>query len=53
MTIEELYQWATKNNAEDYEIEIQYRDGGGYYSGTEPLYESNIEIDRLRLEVIL
>ena len=34
MNITELYEWATKNGVEDYEIEIQYRDGGGYYHGT-------------------
>lgn len=35
MTIEELYNWATKNDCEDYEVEIQYRDDGGDYSGTD------------------
>ena len=53
MTIKELYEWAIKNEVEDYDIEIQYRDGGGYYYGTETLYESDIEIDRIRSEVIL
>ena len=35
MTVKELYEWAKKNNAENFDIEIQYRDGGGYYSGTD------------------
>ena len=35
MTVKELYEWAKQNNAENLDIEIQYRDGGGYYSGTD------------------
>ena len=53
MTIKDLYEWAVKNGVEDFDIEIQYRDGGGYYSGSSSLYESDIEIDRLRSEVTL
>lgn len=45
MTIQDLYEWAKKNNATDLEVEIQYRDGGGYYSGTCDLNEGNIEIE--------
>lgn len=33
MTVRELYAWAEKNGALDYDIEIPYRDGGGYYFG--------------------
>lgn len=45
MTIQELYEWAIKNNAKDFDVEIQYRDdGGGCYEGTEDLCESDIEI---------
>lgn len=33
MTVKELYQWAVENGIEDAEIAVQYRDGGGYYSG--------------------
>ena len=33
MTVKELYKWAKQNNAENLHIEIQFRDGGGYYSG--------------------
>lgn len=53
MTIKELYEWSVKNGVEDYDIEIQYRDGGGYYCGSSSLYESDIEIDHLRSEVML
>lgn len=53
MTIKDLYEWAVKNGVEDFDIEIQYRDGGGYYYGSSSLYESDIEIDRLRSEVTL
>lgn len=35
MTVKELYEWAIENKAEDLEIEIQYRDGGGFYCGTD------------------
>lgn len=35
MTVKELYEWAVENKAEDLEIEIQCRDGGGYYCGTD------------------
>lgn len=39
MTIQELYEWAVKNNVTDYKIEIQYRDDGGDYVGKgEDLY---------------
>ena len=33
MTIQELYDWAVENGCEDYEIQIQYADDGGYYYG--------------------
>lgn len=45
MTIKELYEWAIKNNVENCEVEIQYRDGGGTYYGTDDLYESDIVIE--------
>lgn len=53
MTIKDLYEWAIKNNVEDYNVRIQHRDEGGCYCGTDTLYEVDIEINRLRLEVIL
>ena len=46
MTVKELYELAVNNDCENYEVEIQYRDDGGYYNGTADLRESEIEIDR-------
>jgi len=45
MTIQDLYEWAVKHNATNLDIEIQYRDDGGYYSGTTDLCASDIEIE--------
>ena len=53
MTIKDLYEWAVKNGVEDFDIEIQYRDDGGYYYGTSLLNGLDIEIDRLCSTVIL
>lgn len=44
LTITELYKWAVKNDAENLDIEIQYRDGGGYYCGRSNLCETDVEI---------
>lgn len=46
MTVREFYDWAKRHDCLDYDVEIQYRDGGGYYSGTSDLREDEIEIDR-------
>jgi len=35
MTVKELYEWAVSQGAENFDIEIQYRDGGGYYTGVD------------------
>ena len=43
MTIKELYEWAKNNNAENMEIEIQYRDGGGFYYGRDISVEPEID----------
>lgn len=45
MTIAELYAWAVENYAEDYPVEIQYGDDGGYYSGTRDLNQGDISIE--------
>lgn len=42
MTIAELYNWAVKNHAENLEIEVQYRDDGGWYYGTDDYIEPEI-----------
>ena len=44
MTGQELIDWIINNHAEQMDIEIQYRDGGGYYYGTDTLREEEIEI---------
>lgn len=44
MTIQELYEWGIKHNAKDLDIEIQYRDGGGYHEGVTDLCEYDLEI---------
>ncbi len=41
MTIQELYEWAKQNNAENKEIVVQYRDDGGDYEGQ----DSNLKLD--------
>ena len=53
MTIKDLYNWAVENGVENFEIQIQYRDGGGYYCGSDSCEQDNIEIDTLHNEVIL
>ena len=35
VTIRDIYNWAKKNNAEDLEVVIQYRDEGGDYFGVD------------------
>lgn len=45
VTIQDLYEWAVKYNAVNLDIEIQYRDSGGYYCGTTDLCASDIEIE--------
>lgn len=46
MTIEQLFEWSKENNCSNYELEIQYRDGGGYYPGTESSDYSDKLINR-------
>jgi len=53
MTIEELYKIAKEQHIENYEIEIQYRDGGGFYNGTSFLEYEDIEVNDTAKTVIL
>lgn len=46
MTVRELYEWAKENDALDLDIEIQYRDDGGYYYGWD---DAEPEIDTREL----
>ena len=51
MTVKELYEYAEQYGLLDYEIEIQYRDDGGVYTGSsnELYLEKN---DLLRILVL-
>ena len=53
MTIKDLYEWAKEKGIEDYEIQIQWRDGGGYYSGKNLCVQEDIEINYPAEEIIL
>lgn len=37
VTILELYNWAAQNGVLDYEVLVQFRDGGGICDGDEPI----------------
>ena len=43
MTIKDLYEEAVKNGKEDYDIQVQYQDGGGCYFGS--TYALDVEWD--------
>lgn len=43
MTIKDLYEHAVKEGIENYQLHVQYRDGGGYYYGTE-LVEEYVDV---------
>ena len=51
MTIKDLYEEAVKNGREDYDIRVQYQDGGGCYSGS--AYTSDVEWDDTMKEVTI
>ncbi len=53
MTIKELYEMAQASHIEDYEIEIQYRDSGGCYEGTDDLMKQDIVVNDVQRVVIL
>ena len=53
MTIKELYEMAQTSHIEDYDIEIQYRDGGGSYDGTEELRKEDITVNDIQRVVTL
>ena len=48
MTPKKLYEWAVEHGVEDCEIEIQYRDDGGYYNGTTDVRLDEIEIKNMK-----
>lgn len=43
MTGRDLIKWILDNKAEDKQVEIQYRDEGGDYSGTDAFLRLEIE----------
>ena len=51
MTIRDLYEWAVGNGAADYDIAVQYRDSGGFYSGEDTMIEP--DINKAKKEVVL
>lgn len=51
MTIKDLYEIAVAIGIENYEIQLQYQDGGGTYCGSCPM--SEYEYDCNREEVTL
>lgn len=51
MTIKELYEWSVENGVVNYDIAVQYRDGGGFYSGEDTMIQP--DIDNVKKEVIL
>lgn len=53
MTLRELWQWAVDNSVEDYEIQIAYSDGGGFYPGSRLLREYEIAVGHGEQEVLL
>jgi len=53
MTIKELYEMARASHIEDYDIEIQHRDSGGYYEGTDDLIKEEITVNGVQKVVIL
>ena len=48
MTPRDLYEWALEHGVENCDIEIQYRDGGGSYCGTDSASFDGIEIEDRR-----
>lgn len=51
MTIRDLYEWAVENGVADYDIAVQYRDSGGFYSGEDTMIET--DINKVKKEVVL
>ena len=46
MTVKELYETAKKNKVENYDIQLQYQDGGGTYNGTCEMEDFSIDDDK-------
>lgn len=53
MTIKEFYEWAVAQGVEDYTLSVNYRDGGGWYSGSEEACEADFSIEKNFKEVVI
>ena len=53
MTVKELYEFCKSHNAENFEIAVQYRDGGGFYTGEDYIEVPDVEILEASKEVLL
>lgn len=53
MTIKELYEWALAHGVEEYELRVNYRDGGGWYCGDDEVNERDFEIHEEQHELII
>ena len=51
MTIKDLYEEAVKSGREDYDILVQYQDGGGCYCGS--TYATDVDWDDSMQEVTI
>ena len=48
-----LYEWAVKYDVQDCDIEIQYRNGGGYYEGTDVACLDDAEVENRKYGKII
>lgn len=54
MTIKEFYEWAVSKGVQDFTLCVNYRDGGGWYCGSEEVRnEADFSIDENLEEVVI
>ena len=53
MTIKEFYEWAVAQGVQDFTLSVNYRDGGGWYSGSEEVCEADFSINEKFEEVVI
>lgn len=53
MTVKEFYEYCVEHGAENMTMKVQYRDGGGYYSGSDEVEAWEIDIDEQKQEVTI
>ena len=51
MTVKEFYEYCVEHGVENMTMKIQYRDGGGYYYGSDEAEICEIKIDKEKQEV--